>query len=504
MGLGLPDIGDVVTIVLNKFAQALWGFFGPLLSAVFAFIDQTTRPTIVYTPDGPLAKVFPITLWLGLMLAIGLGFAQIGLAVVNGSRSLFALLKGTAQYMLLSGSSLVILAGVSSLASLTATGIIEAGYGTKGWSGLSEKADFGEKALNGLTGIGLLVVVLFNAIPFTLGLLTEMVIRLSAMQVLAATFPIVAAGLVHEKFARWYWTALRWMLALIFVPTLIAISMVIGHSMGQGAGSVGDGMIAKALQAFVSGLVALASLLWPYFLFKLFAFIDPNTVAGANFRAAMPTRKSGGGGDDSEGAKQQSEGEGDNGAGAVERAGMAVATEGGSELTNASSSGSGGGGGGGSSTSSLSTASAGALGAMGSAIASYGSTTTGASQSGATQASESLDAAGAGHAGGRGRGGGASAGEADADAGAMTGPNGGMSGSSTSSSPGGSSEVALSDDADPDVVPPGHPDYGPAPSDDADFDGGSPGYEHGYGHAMEPDSPSDGSSPGSNPGGTTI
>ena len=302
---GMPSIGDMVSTVIGKFAEMLWGIFGPILASVFTWIDKSTEPTIIYTPDGPLGKVFPITLWIGGFLVVGLGFAQIGLTAVNGTRSLFALLKGTAQYLLLSGSSLTILSVVSSLASLAAAGIIQAGFGVDSWSGLSEHGDFGQKTLSGVTGIALLIVVVFNAVPFTFGLLVEMMIREGAMEVLAATFPIIAAGLVHEKFARWYWTGVRWMLALIFMLPVLALSMVIGHSIAQGAGSAaGHGLSAQVMQALVGGFVSIIGLLWPYFLFKLFAFVDPNTVSGASFRASLPQGKKGGGGEDTEGAAQ--------------------------------------------------------------------------------------------------------------------------------------------------------------------------------------------------------
>lgn len=429
---GMPSIGDMVSTVIGKFAEMLWGIIGPILASVFSWIDKSTEPTIIYTPDGPLAKVYPITLWIGGFLVVAFGFAQIGLTAINGTRSLFALLKGTAQYLLLSGSSLTILSVVSSLASLAATGIISAGFNVDSWSGLSEHGDFGQKTLNGVTGIALLIVVVFNAVPFTFGLLVEMMIRQGAMEVLATTFPIIAAGLVHEKFARWYWTGVRWMLALIFMLPVLALSMVIGHSIAQGAGSAAqEGLSAQVMQALVGGFVSIIGLLFPYFLFKLFAFVDPNTVSGANFRASLPQGKKGGGGEDTEGAAQASEGASDSGAGATD----SMSSSSGGSAAGSGGAGAAGSGGGGGAAGGASGAGAFSGGGVMAALGAFSAAATSASEQGATQGHASLDSAGAGHrsqpggsSGGGERGAGsrpsADDGSSDDQAGRLTGPSG--------------------------------------------------------------------------------
>lgn len=430
MNFGFPDVGDIVDTVIGKIASIMWGFFGPLLAAVFGWIDKITTPTIVYTPNGPLGAVYPIMLWLGIVLAIGFGFAQVGLVALNGTRSLFALLKGLAQYMLLNGTSLAILSLVSALAGATATGIIQVGYGVDSWKSLGDDANFGQKALNGMTGISLFVLVVAWALPFTLGLIMEMVIRQGAMEVLAATFPIVAAGLIHEKFARWYWTALRWMLALIFMLPVIALSMVIGHSIAMGAGTSAEGgASAKVLQALIGGFIGFMSLTAPYFLFKLFAFIDPNTISGQSFRGSLPQGLKGGGGSDTAGDENAAEGTSDSGAGAKEAALLAATggASGGAEVAGAEGAGAGGAAGGGLSGSGSMMDSASA------ALGSYGKVGDAADKGGG-RASTSLDNVGAGHGNTRGGTGSSDGVDSDDFAGEVTGPMSGGSGSSNSPS----------------------------------------------------------------------
>ncbi|NMG32734.1 hypothetical protein GO615_27985, partial [Aromatoleum evansii] len=138
------------------------------------------------------------------------------------------------------------------------------------------------------------------------------------------------------------------MLALIFMLPVLALSMVIGHSIAQGAGSAaGQGLSAQVMQALVGGFVSIIGLLWPYFLFKLFAFVDPNTVSGASFRASLPQGKKGGGGEDTEGAAQASEGASDSGAGATDS--MGSSSGGSAAGGGAGAAGSGGGAAGGAS-----------------------------------------------------------------------------------------------------------------------------------------------------------
>lgn len=150
MGLGFPSVGDVVSGAINSISKAIWGFASTLLSAVFSILDSFSKPTIVYTPDGPLGKVFPICLWLGLLLAIGLAFAQLGSAVLSGPRGLLFLIKGIAQWAVLSAVSLSVLALVVSFADACSTGIISASFNVNNWQGLSGDKTFIAESIGGV------------------------------------------------------------------------------------------------------------------------------------------------------------------------------------------------------------------------------------------------------------------------------------------------------------------------------------------------------------------
>ena len=290
---GLPSVGDAVTTVLNAIGNGIWHFADSLLSAVFGLVDGAVTPTIVYTPDGPMGKIYPITLWLGLFLAVCFGFAAVGKVALSGGQGIFGLLKGLALYAFVTAAGLGVLDTMKSASDATARGILSAMLNVNSWSSLSSNSTFMGGSIKGLSGIALALVSLLLIIPFGVGFLFEIIIRTGAMEILAATYPILTAGLVHEKFARWYWTGLRWMLALIFMTPLIALSLGIGQSIAQGSSSAST---TQALgTALVGGVVSNMSLLTPFALFKLFAFVDPNTMSGQSFRGALGGGSSAGG-----------------------------------------------------------------------------------------------------------------------------------------------------------------------------------------------------------------
>lgn len=298
---GFPSVGDAVTTVLNAIGNSVWKFADSILSAVFGLVDGAVTPTIVYTPDGPLGKIYPITLWLGLFLAICFGFAAAGKVALSGGQGIFGLLKGLALYAFVTAAGLGVLDTVKSASDATARGILSAMLNVNSWSSLSSNSTFMGGSIKGLSGIALALVSLFLIIPFGVGFLFEIIIRTGAMEILAATYPILTAGLVNEKFARWYWTGLRWMLALIFMTPLIALALGIGQSIAQGGSS--DSTTQALGTALVGGVVSNMSLLTPFALFKLFAFIDPNTASGQTARSAF------GGGSSAAGQSQGSSGD---------------------------------------------------------------------------------------------------------------------------------------------------------------------------------------------------
>lgn len=391
---GVPSVGDAVTEVINTIAEAVWGFTNDVLTAAFTIIDGHAQPTLLYTKAGPLGAVYPITLWIGIVLALCLGFAQAGRVAWAGGEGIGAALKGLGMYALVTAGGLTVINLMAKAGASIADGIIQAGFDVDNFQGLSDNSTFMAGAVKSLSGMSLALMSLFLVIPFAIGLIVEVLIREGSLLVLAATYPIICAGLVHEKFARWYWTGVRWLLALICMTPVIAIAMVIGHSMAVGAGSgKGDDALSAIGVAMVSGVVCILSLTAPLVLFKLFAFVDPNTASGQSARGFFGGSGAGGTGTAAMGATGSSGSDGGSGDG----------SDGSSQDDDGAD-----GGAGARASSEVSSTQAGVMGAFGPAGAVAGSVAGGAvdgSNSAASHAADSLDSIGAGHRGGPSGGG---------------------------------------------------------------------------------------------------
>jgi hypothetical protein len=117
---------------------------------------------------------------------------------------------------------------------------------------------------------------LVGVLPAAGGYVLEMLFRQGAICVLVCTVPVVAAGLLANVTAGWFWTTVRWMLAAITIKPALALALVVGVAVVGGARGV------AGLLAGVGVLVI--SLLAPFVLFRLFAFVDPHSDVGAGFR----------------------------------------------------------------------------------------------------------------------------------------------------------------------------------------------------------------------------
>jgi hypothetical protein len=113
-------------------------------------------------------------------------------------------------------------------------------------------------------------------IPAALGYVLEMLFREAAIYVLVSTVPLVAAGLLANVSALWFWKTVRWLLAAIAMKPVLALALVLGVAIVGGSQGV------AGLLAGVGVLVI--SLLAPLLLFRLFAFVDPHADAGGAFR----------------------------------------------------------------------------------------------------------------------------------------------------------------------------------------------------------------------------
>lgn len=277
------DLADVVNKIIDKIAAAAWGFVGEILGGLFRLIGQAGTPKIAYDPRGATGEIYPYLLYLGLALAVLMALGQAAWTAIKGVHSFLRLAIGMAQYMVAWGAALGMLQIIAGANDAIANGMIKIGFDGKGWSAVGSETTFMGQAVQDITGLGLLVLSLCFILPFAFALLLEVCIRYGGIQLIAATFPLLISGLLNEKFTSWFWKGLRWVLALIFMTSALALAMCLGYGMARAAGSGGiapDG--SSAILVAMVGVAALGlALLAPMAMFKLFAFVDPNTPAGA-------------------------------------------------------------------------------------------------------------------------------------------------------------------------------------------------------------------------------
>lgn len=290
-GLG-SALAGVAASAFDEAMKSLWDFAIALLTGVFAVVDHLTTPDLD-PRTGPLASVLPAMLWIGGVLLALLCLLQIGKAALSGGGGLAHLATGIAQYVVISASGLGLLAVAVTAANAAAIGILTTGLHVTTWSGISASNSPWQNAVHGVSGAGLGLIALLGVLPAAITLLVTVLVREAAILVIAATVPILAAGLVAEATARWFWTALRWLLALVMLTPAVALVLALGLHVAAGAsGATGAADPAtsagqSAVTAFVGAGILLVSVFCPMALFKLFAFVDPGTASGQRLRTSL-------------------------------------------------------------------------------------------------------------------------------------------------------------------------------------------------------------------------
>lgn len=290
--------GSVVSSGLNSVMEGLWTFMITMLGGTFAWIDHLGAPN-VDPRTGPLAGVMPIMLWLGGAVLIILCFIQIGRGVLDGGRGFATLLVGIAQYSLITAGGLGFLAVLVTASDALALGLLKGGLNIDNWAGITAQNSVLTNAVHSVGGVGVGVLAIFVLFPAVLGLVVETLVRNASILVLAATIPLLAAGLVQESTTRWFWIGLRWMIALLLMSPALALVIVLGlrtAAGAAGAGGASQGPGTAAVQVLIGLVVLLISLTCPWAMFKLFAFIDPSSVSGGRARGFFGSGSSGGGG----------------------------------------------------------------------------------------------------------------------------------------------------------------------------------------------------------------
>ena len=298
--------------MVGIFSAGMW-----VLQLAFHIIDAFTTPDL--RANGPLGAILPTTAWIGASLAGILFLVQLALAAFrHDGQTLGRTLIGLVQFgavwvgfLTFAGTVIVACTGLEH-------GILSATLHVSAWQSWTTGTSWPKKVTDVTVAsvLGLFVGPIVGASAVTYLLL--MLVREAGLLVLAATSPITSAGLLSEVSRTWFWKGLRWFLAAAAMAPLIALVVGMGVRMTTGVlstSAVAGGTPAAVGQAVVSAILLAVGALSPVVLFKLLAFVDPNTASGQAMRSGWAANgglsglMSGSGGDSgtgSDAASQQS------------------------------------------------------------------------------------------------------------------------------------------------------------------------------------------------------
>jgi len=269
------SIGEIVEGVFESIMRGIWDAALFILREAFKLAD-TFSVFSVSTTEGPVGVLWPVMLWISGVLALGLFFWQITITMLRGGRGFTRLVGGPFQY----GVALAVTVGMVGIflagADALTTAILDYALHARNFNDALSLTGFTDAASDGVKAVVLGLAGLVGVFPAALGYIVEMLFREAAIYVLVATIPLTAAGLLANITASWFWRTVRWLLAAIAMKPVLALTLVLGIAIAGGA---------QGLSGLLAGIgVLLVSLCVPLVLFKLFAFVDPNTDAGAAFR----------------------------------------------------------------------------------------------------------------------------------------------------------------------------------------------------------------------------
>lgn len=293
---GLADV--FTSMMMALWSAALW-----LMDLVFSVLDRFLTPDIT---DPGFSHLYGITLWLSLVVALLIGFGQIGLAALRrDGRSLGSLTLGIAQYGAVVAGWVAVCGGlIVGCAGLT-RGLLDELLNVPGFSGYSASAGMPNQVVGTVQAAVLGVCALFLVIPAAFGYLLIMLVREAALLVLVATMPIAAAGALGDGTKAWMWKSVRWFIAACLTSPLLALVVGLGvqisraafpdaSAVSQSGRSTQENVdsIIRANEAHVGmavvGCVVFAiACFCPMVLFRLLSFVDPGTASGASFRGTL-------------------------------------------------------------------------------------------------------------------------------------------------------------------------------------------------------------------------
>lgn len=268
--------------MIGLWSAGLW-----LLQLSFKIIDAFTTPDV--SAQGPLVKVLPTTLWLGLFVVTLMMLLQVALALIRrDGQSLGRILIGVVQFGLVWLGYLAVAGGLIVAAGGLTKAILSSMLHIDSWSAFSASSSW-PRSVNDATAASVLgLSSLFLLIPASFGYLLVMLVREAALIILLATAPITAAGLVNDTSKVWFWKSLRWFIASLLIAPAAALILGVGVSLSEGVvAGAGTSTVAAAGTAVVGCVLVAIGAVCPMVLFKLLAFIEPGTGSGAALRQSM-------------------------------------------------------------------------------------------------------------------------------------------------------------------------------------------------------------------------
>ncbi|OLR92583.1 hypothetical protein [Actinokineospora bangkokensis] len=271
-------VKNMVASAFEIAMRAIWDASLAVLRGSFTLADRFATFT-VDTRSGPVSVLWPMMVWISAVLALGLFFWQMIVTTLRGGRGFLRLITGPAQY----GVALAVTVGMVAAFLTGAEGltqaILQTGLRSKNFSEALNHTSFSDAAIDGIKAAVLGICAFIGVIPAAIGYILEMLFREAAVYVLVGAIPVTAAGLLARVTASWFWRTVRWLLACIAMQPVLAMTLVLGVAIAGGS---------QGLSGLLAGVgVLLISLFCPFVLFRLFAFVDPNTDVGGAFRDTL-------------------------------------------------------------------------------------------------------------------------------------------------------------------------------------------------------------------------
>ncbi|UUV32078.1 type IV secretion system protein [Amycolatopsis roodepoortensis] len=277
-GLLGDGVKGMIASAFEDAMQVIWDASLAILRGAFALVDQFSTFT-VDKETGPVSILWPMMMWISGVIALGLFFWQLIMTVLRGGRGFMRLVGGPIQYGIALAMTVGMVAALLAASDGLTAGILGYGLQSANFTDALNQTSFADGAVDGVKAAVLGICAVVGVVPAGIGYALEMLFREAAIYVLVATSPLTAAGLLSNATSAWFWGTARMMLACIFMKPVLAETLALGVATAGGS---------KGLSGLLAGTgILLISLFCPFVLFRLFAFVDPNTDAGAGFRGAL-------------------------------------------------------------------------------------------------------------------------------------------------------------------------------------------------------------------------